>query len=95
MQKYKYMRESIQDLSNINLVINSKIDDYLDYLKEDDAETIKDLKSVFIEFLLEMRTDNNLLFLAIARTKEVNYMPKELKELDVDSFKLELLKKRY
>lgn len=96
MSTHKHMRENIQEFTNINTVINSKIDEYRDYIiDEDDEMDYDDLQSLFLDFLIEMRTDNNLLNLAIRKTKQANRVPEDLKKLDSRALKLELLKVRY
>lgn len=92
--QYNYQRENIQDLDNINQVIGDKISIHKDYILDGDLESKEDLKSAFIDFMLEMRTQNNLLHLAIQRASKTNKLLINDAE-KTDEFKLELLKIRY
>ena len=87
--KYNYMRENIKAIENINEVLNIKIDDYLYYFKDDECKDREILINGVMEFMLEMRTQNNLLKLAIETANKTNKM------FIGDVNKEELLKIRY
>ncbi len=87
--KYNYMRENLKAIENINEVLNIKIDDYLDYFKDDECKDREILIKGVMEFMLEVRTQNNLLNLAISTANKTNKMFVE------DVNQEELLKTRY
>ena len=87
--RYNYMRENLKAIENINEVLNIKIDDYLDYFKDDECKDRETLINVVMEFMLEVRTQNNLLNLAITTANKTNKMFVE------DVNQEELLKTRY
>lgn len=58
-------------------------------------QTLEEFKDVFIDFLLDMRTNNNLLHLAVGRANELNKMLHAKEELQSRDFKLKLLEVRY
>ena len=87
--KYNYMRENLKAIENINEVLNIKIDDYLNYFKDDECKDREILIKGVMEFMLEVRTQNNLLNLAISTANKTNKMFVE------DVNQEELLKIRY
>ena len=71
--RYQYLNHHITKVENVNIALNDKIDSYLEYL-EDDAEfsSIEDMKSTLLDFMLEVRTQNNILHIASTDIKEFN-----------------------
>jgi len=58
-------------VENVNIALNDKIDLYLeDEFKE--MNSIEDMKSTFLDFMLEVRTQNNILYVASTDIKVFN-----------------------
>jgi len=67
---YKYINLEIKKVENIKEVLNYSIDDKMDFIEE--IENIEECKTAFIDFMLEVRTQMNLLTGAIDDLNEIN-----------------------
>ena len=96
--RYQYLNHHIAKVENVNIALNDKIDLYLEYLK-DDAEfnSIEDMKSTLLDFMIEVRTQNNILHIASTDIKEFNRTIILGADINTQSiaFKKEMLKLRY
>jgi len=71
--RYQYLNHHITKVENVNIALNDKIDLYLEYLEEDaEFNSIEDMKSTLLDFMLEVRTQNNILHIASTDIKEFN-----------------------
>ena len=72
--RYQYLNHHIAKVENVNIALNDKIDLYLEGLKDEFEEmnSIDDIKSMMLDFMLEVRTQNNILYVAITDIKEFN-----------------------
>lgn len=71
MNIYGYLKMDIAKVENVKEMMNHKIDDYYELLIDDEIEQA-DIKSLFIDFALSIRTQVNLLTLAIDDLNKTN-----------------------
>ncbi len=71
MDIYGYLKMDIAKVENVKEMMHHKIDDYYELLIDDETEQA-DIKSLFIDFALSMRTQINLLSLAIDDLNKTN-----------------------
>ena len=71
MNIYGYLKMDIAKVENVKEMMHHKIDDYYELLIDDETEQA-DIKSLFIDFALSMRTQINLLSLAIDDLNKTN-----------------------
>jgi len=100
--RYKYLNLEIRRVENTSRSIHEDISDYSNML--DDTESIEDLKSLFLDFLVATRTNTNLLTSAITSLDEFNNnfllngsrLPNEhIKPYFNNEFKKSMIKTRY
>ena len=97
-ERYQYLNHHITKVENVNIALNDKIDLYLEYLEEDaEFNSIEDMKSIFLDFMLEVRTQNNILYVAIADIKKINRTVILGADINVSSeeYKKKMLEMRY
>jgi len=72
--RYQYLNHHITKVENVNIALNDKIDLYLEGLEDEFEEmnSIEDIKSMMLDFMLEVRTQNNILHIASTDIKEFN-----------------------
>lgn len=71
MNIYGYLKMDIAKVENVKEMMHHKIDDYYELLIDDEIEQA-DIKSLFIDFALSIRTQVNLLSLAIDDLNKTN-----------------------
>ena len=71
MNIYGYLKMEIAKVENVKEMMHHKIDDYYELLIDDGIEQA-DIKSLFIDFALSVRTQVNLLSLAIDDLNKTN-----------------------
>lgn len=71
MNIYGYLKMDIAKVENVKEMIHLKIDDYYELLIDDEIDQA-DIKSLFIDFALSVRTQVNLLSLAIDDLNKTN-----------------------
>lgn len=102
MDIYSYLKMDIAKVENVKGMMHHKIDDYYELLIDDETEQA-DIKSLFIDFALSMRTQVNLLSLAIDDLNKTNTdlilniskLPNEKIKLNDIKLKEELLQVKY
>ena len=71
MNIYGYLKMDIAKVEDVKEMIHLKIDDYYELLIDDEIDQA-DIKSLFIDFALSVRTQVNLLSLAIDDLNKTN-----------------------
>jgi len=100
---YKYLNLEIKKVENIKEVLNYSIDDKIEFI--DEIKDVEECKTAFIDLMIEIRTQMNLLTGAIDDLNEINtnlilngssskYKNKIKPYSDIE-FKKNLLKFRY
>lgn len=96
--KYQYFNHNINKVENVNIVLNEKIDLYLNAFDDDaDYETIEDVKGEFLSFMISVREQMNILLDAVSDLDELNKTMILGNSVDISSieYKKEMLKHRY
>ena len=97
--RYQYLNHHISKVENVNIVLNEKIDLYLEGLEDEFEEmnSIEDIKSMMLDFMIGTREQMNILLNTVTELREFNHILVLNSGINIQSiaFKKEMLKHRY